>query len=97
MAAVATGFKVRRILGDFNARIPLIERYRNTRISDVVGFFVLIKGCVNFIRGFVHVIVYVPANFWSVYTSLSVSLTGWLVLLLAGDDANELITECEKG
>ena len=35
--AVATGFKVRRISGDFNARIALIERYRNsTRISDIL-------------------------------------------------------------
>ena len=40
---VATGFKVRRIFGDFNAVNHLIERYRNTRI---VAFLVLIKGCV---------------------------------------------------
>ena len=36
---VATGFNVRRIFGDFNAKFALIERYRkdmNTRISDVV-------------------------------------------------------------
>ena len=46
MTAVATDFKVRRIFGDFNAVNPLIERYRNTRISDVVDIFELIKGCV---------------------------------------------------
>ena len=42
----ATSFKVRRILGEFNAAFALIERYRkNTRI-DVVVIFTLIKGCV---------------------------------------------------
>ena len=49
IAAVATGFKVRPYFGDFNAVFALIERYRKntkTRITDVVGIFALIKGCV---------------------------------------------------
>ena len=48
---VATDFKVRRItcrIGDFNAEIPFMARYRkNTRISDKVDMLVLIKGCVK--------------------------------------------------
>ena len=48
MAAVATGFKVRRISGDFNARFALIERYRkNTRISLISDSLLLVKGCVK--------------------------------------------------
>ena len=44
---VATDFKVRRItcrIGDFNAEIAFMARYRkNTRISDEVGNLVLIN------------------------------------------------------
>ena len=46
-AGVATIFKVRRILGDFNARLSLIEQYRKyTLNSDVADALALIKGCV---------------------------------------------------
>ena len=47
MVAVAAVSKVRRILGDFNAWIALIERYRNTLISVIGDNLVLflVSGC----------------------------------------------------
>ena len=42
IAAVATGFKVRRIFGDFNAEIAFMERYRKKYayfiFSDTLSF-----------------------------------------------------------